>query len=126
MTGFNFARKEDAQAAIQLARRANKHSLHPKSGVSPIDRWTQGFLLETPEAGIDALDTSVSPNVASSAECTPYYIAEDGSLTEITADDGTAIVYDVWNVSSSKVAGYSMIQAKLVFDKLVVDMEDCG
>ncbi len=126
MSGYNFARKSDIEKAIKLVRKSSETSLQPLAGTHPVERITHGFLFETPQGGILGLDTNASPNVARSADCTPYFINENGELIEMFADDGSPQTYPVFNVSSSKVQGYAIIQAKLVYGKLVVDMEDCG
>ena len=81
------------------------------------------YLLMTPASGIPAR----SGTTAGSADCTPYYVdASNGAIYEWLDASLASQSFKVLNVSASAVAGSKYIQAKIVKDALLVDMEDCG
>lgn len=122
MSGYNFKRRHDIEKTIQLVRRNAGRKVLPSTGTFDYNnRKTAGMIFLTPEEGIPAM----SAYQCGSAECTPYFIDETGNLLELLGNDETSQTFTVYHIGSSAIAGSTYIQAKLVYNKLVADFEDC-
>lgn len=121
MGGFNFRNREDIQRVLDGPRDDPPKAPPPRQGLQDLPRATPGWIFLTPSGGI-AQRTGL---VCNSEDCTPYYIAEDGTLTELTDDSGASQTVEVWHFGFDyDVPGSIYIQCKEVFGKLVADAGD--
>lgn len=120
---FNFARRSDIEATLEMIR-APKPLPKNEGLASRVKNFaSHGFILKTPSGGISAM-TGTTPG---KADCTVHAINADGELIELpNAATGDAQTYEVFNIFSGDVAGDAYITAKLCFNRLIVDAEDCG
>jgi len=79
-------------------------------------------VFKTPAGGIDARDGTT----CSSAECVPYYLDDDGELTELNDDGGTSQTVEIFNIFGTDIGASVYITAKDLHGVLVVDSEDCS
>ncbi len=93
----------------------------PKVGTIVGDMLTYGYIFKTPVGGIP----SRSGDQCGKANCTAYYIDQDGKLKTHTFNSQTQLV-EVLNPFSTAIAGDVYITAKNVFGQIVVDAEDCS
>jgi len=122
MSGYNFKRLRDIEKTIQLIRRNAGRKVLPATGTFDYNNSkTAGLILRTPEEGISARNGTQ----CGSAECTPYFIDENGQLVEFLGNDETSQTFTVYHIGASAIAANTYIQAKLVYNKLVADFEDC-
>lgn len=121
MAGYNFKTREAIEKVYDLIDMKPQKPKR-KVGVREIDKPTHGWILKTPAGGIPAR----SGTACGSADCTPYFVATDGTLTEMTDTTGASFTVTCYHIGGSAVQGSVYIQAKEVFGLLVADMEDCS
>lgn len=121
MGGFNFRNREDLLRVLDQPDQPPKQKRKLRQGVQNLPPATPGWIFLTPSGGI----AQRSGLVCQSEDCTPYYIAEDGTLTELTDDSGSSQTVEVWHFGFDyDIPGSIYIQCKEVFGKLVADAGD--
>jgi len=122
MSGYNFKHRRDIEKTLQLVRRNAGRKVLPTTGTFDYNnRKTAGMILQTPVGGIPARDGLA----CGTAECKPFYIDEDDNLVEFLGNDESQQSFTVYHIGSEPIQGGTFIQAKLVYNKLVADYEDC-
>ena len=119
MGSYSFAKREDAEALLALIGKEGRPDASQREvGQTPL---THGWLFKTPAAGIAAR----TGDVCASAQCTPYYIAADGTLTELLDENDASQTVEVYHFGETEaVPGEAYIQAKESFGVLIADCVD--
>lgn len=120
---YNFARRADIEATLEMIRAPRPTPSPPASATRVNGFASEGYILKTPAGGIDAR----SGDTVSSAQCEVYAIDNNSNLIPLpSVRTGETLKLEVFNVFSSAIGGDAYITAKLVFNRLVADAEDCG
>lgn len=117
MTRYVFKERRKIESVLQLIRQSPPQNIAASS--PPV---ADGFVFKTPQQGIPARNGANCGKAA----CTPYFIDDNGVLTELKGPQEQALTYDIYHIGSTPVSGDAYIQAKRCHGRLVADMEDCG
>jgi len=131
MPGFSFRNRADIEAVLRML---NKHRRNQRLtqiggtgeperlGVIENKATTENFIYLTPSDGIPAR----SGTSAGSAQCTPYYVNQNGQFLELTNDDDASQTHTIYNYSTSAITGNVYVSVDRVFGELVAIDADGG
>ena len=120
MPNYAFTDQKIAERLRDMAGEVQPSEVPMQGPKMSRDIHGDAWIMKTDGSGVSA---RVS-DVCGSGLAVPYYIADDGTLTELKAND-TSITLTVWNVATGAVAANVYIQCKQVGSRLVVDWEGC-
>lgn len=119
---YSFGRKSDINTVLRWIRNPDSFTRRETARVQRLVRVTETMIFETPAGGIGA----ISGSTAGKADCTPYYLDNNGVLQELTDDDDASQTIEVYHIGSSAVSETTKIMATFVYDKLIANWEDCA
>lgn len=122
MGGYSFGRKSDINTVLKWIRDPQSFSRRETARIQRLVRVTETMIFETPAGGIGG----ISGSTAGTADCTPYYLDNNGVLQELTDDDDASQTIEVYHIGTSAIAENTKIMATFVYDKLIANWEDCA